>query len=67
MTKEKMEVIIKLETLLLNVDALMCAADQIGPDNDDPEMHEHFCALFYMAKDKFAELKNEFYRKENPQ
>ena len=59
------EKIQKLETLLLNVDTLLYAADQIGADTDDTERLEHFFTLFYMAKDKFAELKEEFYRKED--
>lgn len=59
------EKIQKLESLLLNVDTLLYAADQIGADTDDTERLEHFFNLFYMAKDKFAELKEEFYRKED--
>lgn len=59
------EKIQKLETLLLNVDTLLYAADQIGADTDDTERLEHFLNLFYMAKDKFAELKAEFYSTED--
>ncbi len=52
---------LNLESLILDVDTLMYAADLCG-GGTDPESLEHFFGLFYMAKDKFTELKEEFYK-----
>ncbi len=51
---------LELESLLRDVNTLLYAADLCG-GGTDPESLEHFFGLFYMAKDKFTEFKDEFY------